>query len=207
MRYLFSIAILFVIACGFSERGNKERSSPIIGFDSTKVTEHNTNTYAWLKVYEEKNSIFFRLLPTEGYNRKMLEKGSFGDWLRFVELKEGTSEVHLYNGGLKNDQSVHYAVINMDVGNKDLQQCADAVMRLRAEYLFSVKKYDQIHFNYTSGDKVSFTDWYNGRRPVIKGSKVMFLTDGKKVKPTYQVFREYMDNIFNYCSFHIDFSI
>lgn len=35
----------------------------------------------------------------------------------------------LYNGSQKPNQSVHYAVFDIDVGKEDLQQCADAVMR------------------------------------------------------------------------------
>jgi hypothetical protein len=54
--------------------------------------------------------------------------------------------VYLYNGKLKPNQSAQYAVIDIPVGNKDLQQCADAVMRLRAEYLYAEGKYADIAF-------------------------------------------------------------
>jgi hypothetical protein len=40
--------------------------------------------------------------------------------------------VLLYNGAPKFRQDVHAAVIDIDVGTRDLQQCADATMRLRA---------------------------------------------------------------------------
>jgi hypothetical protein len=38
-------------------------------------------------------------------------------------------------------------------------------MRLRAEYLFSQKKYDQISFLTASGKKLGFIVWLNGREP------------------------------------------
>jgi hypothetical protein len=50
----------------------------------------------------------------------------------------------------------------MEIGNKDLHQCADAVMRLRAEYLWNEERYDKIHFNFTNGFRVDYTKWIEG---------------------------------------------
>jgi hypothetical protein len=83
--------------------------------------------------------------PPEGYKRIKAEPGSFGEWLRKLPLKKDNT-VYLYNGVMKEDQSVQFAVLDIPVGKKDLQQCADAVMRLRAEYLFAHKRYDEIEF-------------------------------------------------------------
>lgn len=80
-----------------------------------------------------------------GYKRIGLEPGSYGAWLRQLELKEDKT-VYLYNGSTKRNQTAQFAVLNVSVGHKDLQQCADAVMRLRAEYLYSQKRYDEIIF-------------------------------------------------------------
>src|SRR5215216_2798811 len=83
------------------------------------------------------DSIIAISLPV-GYERIKVQPGSFGEWLRKTPLKKDKS-VHLYNGQLKRNQSAQFAVVDIPVGDKDLQQCADAVMRLRAEYLFSQK--------------------------------------------------------------------
>ncbi|MBP6686586.1 MAG: hypothetical protein KA160_01905 [Lacibacter sp.] len=70
----------------------------------------------------------------EGYERLQLQENSFGYFLRKQPLKKDKT-VYLYNGNPKHNQTAQYAVLNVSVGTKDLQQCADAVMRLRAEYL------------------------------------------------------------------------
>jgi len=92
----------------------------------------------------------------EGYTRIQTEKKSFGEWLRNVPLKKSKT-VYLYDGSIKKDQSAQYAVLNIAVGNKDLQQCADAVMRLRAEYLFTQKRFDEISFRDNNNRDYSFS--------------------------------------------------
>jgi hypothetical protein len=199
MRTCFFVLLCFVLACGMPGGGaHSEEQGQNSRLVQQEPDEPNHNIYSWLKLTDEKNCLRKRIPVPKGYHRVKTEEGSFGNWLRFVPLKEGNPPVHLYNGELKGYQQGHYAVINMDVGDKDLQQCADAVMRLRAEYLFSKAKFDELHFNYTSGDKVSFGDWCKGRRPVIKGNKVVF-TQGASCQPTYEEFRKYMNNIFSYC--------
>lgn len=94
--------------------------------------------------------------PPSGYERIKAEPGSFGEWLRSIALKKD-NQVYLYNGTLKRNQSAQFAVINIPVGDKDLQQCADAVMRLRAEYLFSKKRYNEIEFRDNNNKSYKWT--------------------------------------------------
>jgi len=81
----------------------------------------------------------------EGYQRLTLAKDSFGEWLRDISLKKD-DHVYLYDGSLKRNQLAQFAVLDIPLGKKDLQQCADAVMRLRAEYLFDQRRYSEIVF-------------------------------------------------------------
>src|SRR5262245_43481320 len=60
---------------------------------------------------------------------------SYADWLLSLKLKE-TKTVYLYNGNPKANQDAQYGVLDINIGKKDLLQCADAVMKLRADYLF-----------------------------------------------------------------------
>jgi hypothetical protein len=91
-----------------------------------------------------------------GYVRVFLDKGSFGEWLRTVPVRKD-SLVYLYDRSLKKNQSAQFAVLDIPVGARDLQQCADAVMRLRAEYLFTRKKYAAIEFRDNVGRSYKWT--------------------------------------------------
>lgn len=125
-----------------------------------------------------------------------MEAGSFGQWLRYLPLLPAGTAVHLYNGTLKDRQDVHAAVLHLDTGPRDLQQCADAVIRLRGEYLFSQDP-RQVHFHLTSGHDIRFEDWYGGRTFRVAGEQVLPATKPVET-PTHPVFRRYLDQIFTY---------
>src|SRR5688572_2671600 len=97
----------------------------------------------------------------DGYRRVAQTPGSFGAWLRQIPLKKDKT-VYLYNGEKKANQSAQYAVLDIPVGKKDLQQCADAVMRLYAEYQYSRAQYQQISFNATDGTTMDYSSWMKG---------------------------------------------
>jgi len=135
--------------------------------------------------------------PPEGYKRIEVPGGSFSQYLRNLPLLPAGSKVLYYNGEEKRNQSAAYAVINMDVGKRDLQQCADAVIRLRAEYLYANKKYDQIHFNFTNGFKADYKKWIQGYRISVKGNDVSWY-QSKGIDYSYPTFRTYLDIVFTY---------
>jgi len=96
-----------------------------------------------------------------GYVRENYADSSFAQWLRQAPLKKD-NRVYLYNGELKRNQQAQFAVLDVPVGHKDLQQCADAIMRLRAEYYFSRKEYEKI--NFTSGASTYNFNSFAGRQ-------------------------------------------
>lgn len=77
---------------------------------------------------------------------------AFARWLRQLPLK-ADNKVYLFDGSLKPNQSAQYAVLDIPVGKKDLQQCADAVMRLRAEFFYHRSLYSRIWFADNKGKK------------------------------------------------------
>ena len=97
-------------------------------------------------------------LPT-GYTH--IENGdeSFATWLQNISLKKD-NKVLLFDGSLKPNQTAQFAVLDISVGNKNLQQCADAVMRLRAEYLFAQKKFSEIFFRDNGSGVYKFSEPY-----------------------------------------------
>jgi hypothetical protein len=153
--------------------------------------------YSWLAERDTVNTLAKRIPVPEGFVRVKTAPGTYQSWLRNLPLLENGVPVKLYNGSLKGNQDVHVAVINIDVGKRDLQQCADAVMRLRAEYLYSISVLESIRFKYTSGDRIDFTRWSKGERPKVAGNKVVW-TSGNKKGTDHANFREYMDNVFTF---------
>ena len=71
--------------------------------------------------------------------RDSVEPGSFAEYLRNLPLKPQGYLTHLYNGFEKANQNAAFRVVDMDIDTVDLQQCADACIRLYAEYLWHSK--------------------------------------------------------------------
>ena len=87
----------------------------------------------------------------------------------------------------------------MPVGDKDLQQCADAVMRLRAEYFFSRDEMDSLRFRATDGTDLSFAKWMKGERYQLKGNRLVvchsgFLRGNKRAQ-----LEQFLEVVFSYC--------
>lgn len=177
-----------IISCSSTLPENNQNSTEHIPFAK--------HTYPWNKNYDESTSIAYKIKSPFNFQRVKVDSNSFASWLRFLPLKNDKT-VYLYNGNKKSNQSAQHAVIDIDVGNRDLQQCADAVMRLRAEYLFSTKKEDEISFNFTSGDKCDWKRWKAGYRTIIKGNNVSWIKNAS-ANSSYENFKKYMTMVFNY---------
>jgi murein L,D-transpeptidase YafK len=155
------------------------------------------NIYPWINESGNQNSLCQRIEPPAGFERQYCAINSYQDWLRHLPLKPGTPKVYLYNGAEKNYQNGHYAIVDIDIGQEDLQQCADAIMRLQAEYLFSKKAFSEIDFSLTNGDEVGFRKWISGYRPLVSGNNITWY---KRALPdsSYVTFRAYLKFIFTY---------
>jgi hypothetical protein len=111
--------------------------------------------YLWPAAAEMQDALETRIAPPPGFERRPVEKGSFAEWLRGLPLRSPGTPVRLYDGRLKGTQDRHTAVVAIDTGRRNLQQCADAIMRLRAEYLLASGQHRRIAFNATDGKPIA----------------------------------------------------
>lgn len=140
--------------------------------------------------------ILSRFNTPNGYSRVQVKEESFGGYLRNLPLHPYNYKVHYYDGRVKQND-VNEAVLKFDVGNADLQQCADAVMRIRAEYFYQQKNYDSINFRLTNGFDVPFAKWIQGNKVKVNGNETSWVNGGVPGFG-YDNFRRYMDFIFAY---------
>lgn len=139
-------------------------------------------------------------IPTpEGYVREEVQDSSWAHYLRNLPLKPEGTPVRTYSGYESSWTRCACGVIDMEIGDEDLQQCADAVIRLRAEYLYKHKKYQDIHFKFTNGFNCDYLTYASGGRVNVKEGKY---TNWYRAKEgwdySYETFREYLDLVFMY---------
>lgn len=178
---LFLIMLFLLNACGNKKPNtlpNVESSEPTIIF------------------YQGKN-IEERIKCPTGYSRLNCDKNSFAYYLRNIPLLPHESKVVLYNGKIKSNQNAHVAILDVSVGNLDLQQCADAVMRLRCDYLRSIGKEDDIRFYFNNGFLFEYTQWKNGNDIKINGNHITWIrnADNNNSDLSYQKF---LEKLFSY---------
>jgi hypothetical protein len=119
-----------------------------------------------------------RFLPPPGFARSVMDSASFGFYLRHLPLKTFGTPVRYFDGRTKSKGNVYISVVDMDIGNRDLQQCADAIMRLRAEFLYAQRRYRDIHFNFVADGQPRYYEEY---------------TEGDH---DYHKFRAFLDHVF-----------
>ncbi len=156
-----------------------------------------STTYSEKSNLEKEYSIVSDIQPPNGFHAVPFDSNSFEAYLSELPIKQDDT-VKLYNGQPKANQRNHFAVIQIDVGNRDLQQCADAAIRLRAEYLFSQRRHGDISFHFTSGHEVSWSAYLKGMRTRVNGSEVIYKRTAR-YDSSYSNFRRYLDVIFTYC--------
>ncbi|MGZ3999740.1 MAG: DUF4846 domain-containing protein [Mucilaginibacter sp.] len=139
------------------------------------------------------DNVLTRFKTPAGFHRVAEQPGSFGAYLQILPLKPPGTHTLTYKGTIAATDVETAAVVDISVGHEDLQQCADVVMRLRGEYLYSQKRYSDISFNFVSGFKCDYIHYANGYRYhnehwVLKAKKDY----------GYNTFMNYMQLVFAY---------
>ena len=142
------------------------------------------------------NTISTRFVVPKNFVRQLNAKDSFGYFLQHLPLKPADEKVKYFNGN-KKPNTAYIAVIDLNIGEKDLHQCADAIMRLRGDFFYKNQNFNKIHFNFTNGFRVDFSKWIQGYRIILRGNKTSWV---KTAKPSsdYRTYWKYMEQIFQY---------
>ena len=177
-----TLAVVFMAGAALLARG-EARAAP---------------AYSWLEA-EPVRTIADSVEVPAGFGRVAVAPGSFGDWLRHLPLKPADSGVSLHDGRPVADHGTIAAVVDIDVGRSDLQQCADAVMRLRAEYLFSRRLTGLIGFELYSGERYRFAAFAEGVTPVLSGERIAW-RNGPPRDSSHASLRRWLDTVYAFAS-------
>jgi len=138
-----------------------------------------------------------RVLVPEGFKRVSCDEGSFQAYVQGYVLKPYGAKVINFDGSHYFNQLGHVGILELPVPRNGLQQCADALIRIRSEYLWSINQKDKIGFKFTSGHYCSWLDYAKGIRPKVDGSQVTF-TKTAAPDASKENFYNYLNLIFMY---------
>lgn len=138
-----------------------------------------------------------RIMVPKGFSRVPSSSEEIAGFIRTIPLKEDGSQVLKYDNNPINDQNNHVAVFDIDIGDRDLQQCADSAIRIYGEYYWSLEKYDQIAFHLTNGFYMEYNKWRDGYRIQVDGNNVKWVKKAT-YDDSYDNFRKYLEMVFAY---------
>lgn len=150
-------------------------------------------------INSEGNTLEERIRPPYGYERQKEDANSLTSFLREYPLKKDGKPVLLYNGEKKQNQNAHVAVFKLPLENEDLQQCADSVIRIYAEYFWHTKQKERISFRFVDGFQADYDRWRKGDR-IRVGELQSSWVSGGTPDDSYEAFVKYLRIVFAYAS-------
>ncbi len=162
-------------------------------------TKEERVRYPWLSAERSIRPLAEAIEPPSGYTRVAAGEGSFGAWLRGLPLRPQGTPVRDFGGGeiLPGDHAALAAVAELDVGKANLQQCADSIIRLHAEWQWSRGQKERIAYRFTSGHLAAWNRYAAGERARVSGRNVSWVKGGP-VDGSRASFRSYLDLVFTY---------
>jgi hypothetical protein len=124
-----------------------------------------------------------RFAAPAGFRRVAVDAGSFGAFVRSLPLRPVGTPVLDFQGGVQRagDDEFVAAVVDIDVGDADLEQCADFVLRLDAEWRYG-RGERAIGYGTASGARLDYGAFLRRR--------------GAGRAESHAVFRRYLDAVF-----------
>lgn len=181
--------------------GAAPRRSPPPPAAPRPPTEDELTRYPWLSAEARVRPLEAVFAPPSGFERVDAAPGSFGEFLRGLPLRPDGSDVHTYRGALLRaaDHPGVAAVAELDVSPTDVQQCADSVIRLHAEWKWSRGEQSGVGYHFLSGDYAAWTKYASGARAVANGKGIRW-AQSAKASSDHATYRKYLDMVFNYAS-------
>lgn len=146
-------------------------------------------------IHPEGMTLETRIATPEGFTRTKGDE--FTQFLRNYPLLEDGTPVRLYNGWRKGNQRDHVAVFDMHLEDRDLQQCADTVFRVYAEFLRQAGRQDEIGFHFVNGFYCDYPHWMEGYR--VDMDEMTWVPGGDE-GDTDENFEKYLTMVFAYSS-------
>ena len=152
--------------------------------------------YPWARRHAGYAPLSGRFPPPAGFIRVSAASRSYAAWLRHLPLLPKGTPVRDYQGNrLTSSTAAAAAVIDLDVGRRDLQQCMDMVMRLRGEYLWWRGRPDQTKFRYAGRRYFGWSQWRRGIRPKRQGRRTVYVPQ-RRADASRVNFRRYLTFMF-----------
>lgn len=190
--YLIPVALVVSIWVACNHKQNTYEGDSTTQTAVSMALEKESNSFT------PGNTVKTRYELPQGYHRVKTESGSFEEYLQNLPLKPIGYSTHLYDGSLKK-RKIATSVIDLDIDSVDLQHSADAIIRLRAEYLYKTGQFDKIHFIFKDGFQCDYTKWAQGFRVRSDGNHTRWhKADDKTEDYSYATFREYLRTVVAY---------
>ncbi len=199
-KQTFGGIVLLVLMVGsciyFMQSKNPERVSIV----EEQIGNKEKVVQAQRLIKEEGNTITERFVVPSGYKRTVEGEQSFGMFLRNYPLKKYGSPILLFDETEKASQNNHEAIFAMKIGNRDLQQCADSVMRMYAEYLYATDQKEKIAFHFVDEFLCDYEHWKNGYRVHFDSRDNPYWERSAEMQDDTEVFEKYLNTVFAYSS-------
>lgn len=186
-KFSFTIIVIIVIAA-YALQSNTIKNGTVMV--NAMVTTSSL-------IDKDSATIKARVNVPNGFERVAYPEGSFAEYLRNYKLKPYGSKIINYDTTEYFWQGGHIGILEIPVPKNGLQQCADALIRIRSEYLWDKDRKDEIGFNFTSGDYCTWNVYAEGYRPKINGNKVSF-NKTANANHSKENFYKYLNLIYTY---------